>query len=73
MYIENSGGYRDLYDLRTDPHEMDNVVDEPRNRRQVLALARILDRLRGCVAAECEIRVPPGLETRRTLGPETAR
>ena len=62
MYIENIGGYRELYDLRSDPHEMDNVVDEPKYRRQVLALAQILDRLRGCVAAECEIRVPPVLE-----------
>jgi arylsulfatase A-like enzyme len=64
MYIENAGGYRELYDLDTDPHEMDNVVDDPTYRRQVLALAHLLDRLRGCVAAECEIRVPPVLETR---------
>ena len=44
--------------------EMDNVVDEPKYRRQVLALAQILDRLRGCVAAECEIRVPQVLKGR---------
>jgi len=62
MYIENLGGHRELYDLRIDPHEMTNVVVDPRYHRQVQALARILDRLRGCEGAECEIALPAILQ-----------
>jgi N-acetylglucosamine-6-sulfatase len=62
MYIENLGGHRELYDLRIDPQEMTNVVVDPRYHRQVQALSRILDRLRGCAGAECEIALPAILE-----------
>jgi N-acetylglucosamine-6-sulfatase len=61
MYIETLGGHRELYDLRVDPHEMDNVAGDPRYRQQIRALAVVLDRLRGCVGVECEVALPPVL------------
>jgi arylsulfatase A-like enzyme len=69
MYIETLGGYRELYDLRVDPHELRNVVGDLRFRPQVRALGRILDRLRGCVGVECEVALPPVLRPDRLPEP----
>jgi arylsulfatase A-like enzyme len=69
MYIESAGGYRELYDLRVDPHEMDNVAGDPRYRQRVRALARVLDRLRGCVGVECEVPLPPVLRPESGASP----
>jgi N-acetylglucosamine-6-sulfatase len=48
-YIEHVRGAKELYDLRTDPHELDNLAPSPVQRR----LARRLDRLRSCAGASC--------------------
>ena len=61
MYIESVGGNRELYDLRLDPHELRNVVDDPRYRGRVHALTGVLDLLRGCGGIECRIGLPPVL------------
>ena len=61
MYIESVGGNRELYDLRHDPHELRTVVDDPKYRGRVQALAGVLDLLRGCVGIECNIGLPPVL------------
>jgi hypothetical protein len=61
MYVENTGGFRELYDLGTDLNEMHNLADDPRYQAQLRAFARVLDQLHGCVGVECEVPVPPPL------------
>ncbi|MGZ8736068.1 MAG: sulfatase family protein [Nocardioides sp.] len=63
LYVEHVSKERELYDLRTDPQQFDNVVDEPRMARVARLLARELDRLRDCVGAECRVPLPPVLRT----------
>jgi N-acetylglucosamine-6-sulfatase len=48
-YVEHLWGARELYDLRSDPHELENLVPSPVQRR----LARRLARLRSCAGAGC--------------------
>jgi N-acetylglucosamine-6-sulfatase len=46
LYVEYTRGWRELYDLRRDPWELDNVAGEPRNRALQASLGRLLHRLR---------------------------
>ena len=63
LYVEHLSNESELYDLRTDPQQFDNVVDEPRMARVVRLLARELDRLRDCDGAQCRRPLPPALRT----------
>jgi arylsulfatase A-like enzyme len=69
LYVEHASHERELYDLRTDPQQFDNVVDEPRMARVVRLLARELDLLRDCVGAACRVPLPPALQTRHPVPP----
>jgi N-acetylglucosamine-6-sulfatase len=55
LYIEYRGGYRELYDRRRDPWEMNSIVDEPTVavRQRVRTLRRILGDLRTCRGPAC--------------------
>ena len=46
-YVELETGERELYDLRADPHELENRADDPSAERVAAALRRELARLKG--------------------------
>jgi N-acetylglucosamine-6-sulfatase len=50
-YVEHLWGARELYDLRRDPDELDNLAGRARAVQR--RLARELARLRGCAGAAC--------------------
>jgi N-acetylglucosamine-6-sulfatase len=45
LYVEYRRGWRELYDLRRDPWELDNIADRPRYRALQASLGRLLHRL----------------------------
>jgi N-acetylglucosamine-6-sulfatase len=49
-YVEYSGGFRELYDLETDPYELDNFYDAT---SPPVDLARRLEALKRCAGATC--------------------
>ena len=63
LYVEHASRERELYDLRSDPREVTNLVDRPGMRRVVRLLAHELDLLRNCKGAQCRRPLPPALRT----------
>ena len=64
-YVEYRYGFRELYDVRRDPHQLRNLLAVPaeeRSERVRSAAARMrdaLDRLRGCRGVEaCRVQTP---------------
>lgn len=56
LYVEYASGARELYDLRTDPHQLENLLSpgDPAAAPEVVErLEGRLDELRGCSAASC--------------------
>jgi arylsulfatase A-like enzyme len=45
LYVEYRRGWRELYDLRRDPWELDNVAGQPRYRKLQASLGHLLHRL----------------------------
>jgi N-acetylglucosamine-6-sulfatase len=54
-YVVWSYGARELFDLRRDPYEMHNVVDDPAYASIEGRLAHKLARLRHCAGASCQV------------------
>lgn len=52
-YAENGDGTVELYDLRQDPHELENVAADPAYADVHQALAERLDELRDCAGESC--------------------
>ena len=50
-YAEYESGERELYDLRTDPEQLDNLAADPRRGPLIDRLAARLDELRDCAGA----------------------
>jgi arylsulfatase A-like enzyme len=63
LYVEHASRERELYDLRSDPREVTNLVNRPGEQRVVRLLAAELDRLRNCVGAVCSRPLPAALRT----------
>jgi arylsulfatase A-like enzyme len=60
LYTETASRQKELYDLRTDPGELHNLVHRRSERRNVRALALVLNRLRNCKGtAQCNRPMPP--------------
>jgi N-acetylglucosamine-6-sulfatase len=53
LYVEWATGERELYDLRRDPDELDNLAGTPAAAALQAALARRLAQLRDCAGAQC--------------------
>ncbi|MGH3359009.1 MAG: sulfatase-like hydrolase/transferase [Nocardioidaceae bacterium] len=54
--FDDSRTSRELYDLKADPFENHNVVQDRRYRKVRETMERVLDRLRGCEGKECRQR-----------------
>jgi arylsulfatase A-like enzyme len=58
--IEYPTGEQELYDLRTDPDEMTNLVDDPAYGTRLTDLERLLTELDSCAGADCgAVALPP--------------
>jgi N-acetylglucosamine-6-sulfatase len=53
VYAEHDNGERELYDLRTDPDQLENVVGEPRFAAVEARLAERLAALQACAGRGC--------------------
>jgi N-acetylglucosamine-6-sulfatase len=60
LYVEYSGGPRELYDLRRDPYELRSLDASASHRRVRMALHRILRRLVRCSGASCRVSFDRG-------------
>lgn len=52
-YVERTGDKNELYDLRTDPHQLENVIDDPEYAQVRDELAKRLEKLRDCSGKSC--------------------
>ncbi len=69
LYVEHASRERELYDLRSDPREVTNLVDRPAMRDFVRRLAHELDVLRNCRGTGCQQPLPPSLRTAAPAAP----
>lgn len=61
LYVNLANGQEELYDMRTDPQQYDNLVGEPEHRPTLQLLRGVLAQLRDCDGAECRVPLPPDL------------
>lgn len=52
-YVERENDRDELYDLREDPHQLENVIDDPEYAQVRDELARRLEELRDCSGKSC--------------------
>jgi arylsulfatase A-like enzyme len=72
LYVEHASHERELYDLRSDPREVHNLVARPAVQGVVRALAHELDVLRDCRGAGCRRPLPASLRTAHPAVPLAA-
>lgn len=58
LYVHYSTGDEELYNLVTDPYELESLAGDPDYADKQQALATALDRLRDCAGKECELTPP---------------
>ena len=51
-------GFEEMYDLRTDPYQLESVAKDPAYLKTKLALIGLWDRLQRCSGADCRIPTP---------------
>lgn len=61
LYVEHADGFRELYDMESDPGQLVNVVDDPAYAEDVAALAKVVGQLRLCKGGSCAKALPPSL------------
>jgi N-acetylglucosamine-6-sulfatase len=61
LYAEHAGGARELYDLSTDPDELNSLHAIPAFAGVRAALALRLNALRRCRGARCHEPMQPGI------------
>ena len=60
VYVEPARGDPELYDLRDDPYELENLAAEPRQAGLIERLSARLAELRDCAGADCHPEVRGG-------------
>ena len=61
LYVDLATGEEELYDMRTDPHQYDNLVGEPAHGATLQQLRGVLAQLRACDGVQCRVPLPPEL------------
>jgi len=61
LYTDAASGMTELYDLRRDPQQYDNVARDPAYARTVTLLRTALERARACRGTECHGPLPEEL------------
>ncbi|HET6653300.1 MAG TPA: sulfatase [Nocardioides sp.] len=61
LYVEHASGETELYDMAVDPDQLDSVAGDPAYAEDQAALARVLDKMRGCRAGACSAPMPRSL------------
>jgi N-acetylglucosamine-6-sulfatase len=59
LFVSYSTGQEELYDLRRDPYELENVAADPAYAATKRALASRLDHLRDCAGSDCDQPIGP--------------
>ena len=54
-YVQYVDGFEELYDLVTDPYELENKAHDPSYVGDIAALRGIHDKLKSCAGAGCWI------------------
>lgn len=54
LYVRYTAGGRELYDLKTDPHELSSKHDDPAYADVRKGLEKALGKLQGCAGDECD-------------------
>lgn len=62
LYVDLATGERELYDVVADPEQYHNLAGLPAYESTQSRLAELVDRLRDCDGAACDVRVPPDLD-----------
>jgi N-acetylglucosamine-6-sulfatase len=57
-YVEYATGERELYDLQTDPYELDNLAGDPSVAGVEHTLAQELAEVRNCSGPACDVETP---------------
>jgi arylsulfatase A-like enzyme len=63
LYTEVATGWKELYDVRSDPGELTNLVHRKSEQKVVAAMAHELDVLRNCKGRACSQPLPPLLRS----------
>jgi arylsulfatase A-like enzyme len=62
LYVEYSTGETELYDMRRDPHQLDNAAGTPPYAEHQRLLRETLARVRECAGADCRVPLPEPLQ-----------
>ena len=62
LYVDHGGRGKELYDLRHDPQELQNLAGRSDMAQIQRRLARVLDRMRDCVGTDCTAPLPKPLQ-----------
>ena len=61
VFVRNQDGFEELYDLESDPFQLDNIAGDPGAEDKRAELALLLQRLRHCRGADCRPPAAPVL------------
>ena len=60
MYDRYENGEEELYDLKTDPYELQSLHKDPAYASVKAQMVGLMNQLKACAGANCQIATPPG-------------